>query len=221
MAFDYTNFYNKNSMPPGFAKYVYKSDTDTRATVEAAGYFNNEDDLLNLAADDEIQVIGDQGGYTLKVVSISSGAVTTTGASLVAGGSTLTLTQALHDGKTVLFDTATGTVLTLPAATGSGTKIRALVSVLATSNSHIIQCVGTDMMQGACGIIDTDSGDATIQFAALVGDTFDTITMNRTTTGLAAPGDWVELEDVVSGVWAVRGVIRASGTVATPFSSAV
>jgi hypothetical protein len=221
MAFAAANLYNINSDPPGFAKYTYKSDTDTRATVEAAGYFNNSDDLLNLAADDEIKVIGDQGGYTLKVVSVTAGSVTTTGASIVAGGSSLTLTQQLHDGKTILFDTAAGTTLTLPAATGSGTKIRAVVSVLATSNSHVIQCVGTDMMQGACGIVDTDSGDATIQFAALVGDTFDTITMNRTTSGLAAPGDWVELEDVVSGVWAVRGVIRASGVVITPFSSAV
>lgn len=140
---------------------------------------------------------------------------------LVAGGSTLALTEALHDGKTILFDTATGTVLTLPASTGSGAKFPCLVSVLATSNDHIVQCVGTDMMQGACGIIDTDTADATIQFAALVGDAFDTITMNRTTTGLAAPGDWVELVDVVAGVWAVRGIIRASGIVATPFSSVV
>lgn len=142
-------------------------------------------------------------------------------ARLIAGGGTLSLTQLLHDGKTVLFDTAAGSVLTLPASSGSGMRIRAVVSVLATSNAHVIQCVGTDMMQGAVGIIDTDTSDATIQFAAIVGDTFDTITMNRTTTGLAAPGDWVELEDVVSGVWAVRGLIRASGSVATPFSSAV
>jgi hypothetical protein len=77
------------------------------------------------------------------------------------------------------------------------------------------------MMQGALGIVDTDTADATIQFAALVGDTFDTVTMNRGTTGLAAPGDYVEVEDIKAGIWSVRGVIRASGTVATPFSSAV
>jgi hypothetical protein len=45
--------------------------------------------------------------------------------------------------------------------------------------------------------------------------------MNRTTTGLGAPGDYVEVEDIVSGVWAINGTILASGTVATPFSSAV
>ena len=226
MAFAFANLYNIGSRPPGFAKYVYKSDTDVRATVEAAGYFNNSDDLLNLAADDQIQVIGDQGGYTLVVASVTSGSVTTTyppsaSPNLVAGGSALSLTRELHDGKTILMDTATGSVLTLPAATGSGMRVRGVVSVLATSNAHGIQCVGTDMMQGAIGVIDTDTGDATIQFAALVGDAYDTITLNRTTSGLAAPGDWFELEDIAAGVWAVKGLVRASGSVIAPFSSSV
>ncbi|MCP5099919.1 MAG: hypothetical protein GY943_30570 [Chloroflexi bacterium] len=158
-------------------------------------------------------------GITASVTEVNR--ATDVSGRLVAGGATLSMTEALHDGKTVLWDTAAGTILTLPASSGSGARFRCCVSVLATSNAHSIACVGTDMMQGAVGIVDTDTGDATIQYAALVGDTFDTITMNRTTTGLAAPGDWVELEDVVSGVWAVKGVIRASGTVATPFSSAV
>ncbi len=225
MAFTKANLLNSTGMPPGKAEYVYTSDTDTRSTVAAVGYFNNTDDDQNLAADDTIKVIGDEGGYDLTVVSVSSGSVTTgpatNSAKPVAAGGTLTLTKATHDGRTIVFDTAAGSVITLPAASGSGMKFRCVVSILATSNSHILQCVGTDMMQGACGIVDTDTGDATIQFAALVGDTFDTVTMNRTTTGLGAPGDYVEVEDIVSGVWAIRGVIRASGSVATPFSSAV
>lgn len=138
---------------------------------------------------------------------------------LVAGGSTITLTQALHDGKTVLMDTATGTVITLPAATGSGMRLRIVVSVTATANSHIIQCVGSDEFAGSLTSIDVDTSDATLAFAAEAGDNFDTITFNRTTTGLAAVGDWVELEDVVAGSWAVTGVYRANGTVATPFSA--
>ena len=141
--------------------------------------------------------------------------------SLTGAGATISLTAVEHDGRTVVFDTAAGSIVTLPASVGEGARFRCVVSVLATSNSHVLKCVGTDMMQGACGIVDTDTSDATIQFAALVGDTFDTVTMNRTTSGLGAPGDWVEVEDVVAGVWAVRGVIRASGTVVTPFSSAV
>ena len=138
---------------------------------------------------------------------------------LVAAGGTLTLTLALHDGKTVLWDTATGSVLTLPAATGTGMKLRLVVSVTATSNNHSVACVGTDEFNGSLTSIDVDTSDATLAFAAEAGDDFDVITFNRTTTGLAAVGDWVELEDVAAGVWAVTGVYRANGTVATPFSS--
>ena len=223
MAFVTGNLVNLNSMPPGFATYVYKSDTDLRATVEAVGYFNNSDDDQNFASDDRIIVTGDKGGYELAVLSLSSDSVTTSpvqvGSAPIGAGATLTVTKLLHAGRTIVFDTAGGSVITLPAATGIGSKYRFVVSILATSASHILQAAGDDMMQGAMGIVDTDTSDATIQFAALVGDTFDKITMNRTTTGLAAPGDWIEVEDIVSGIWAVRGLIRADGTVATPFSS--
>ena len=133
---------------------------------------------------------------------------------LVAGGATLTLTQALHDGKTVLWDTLAGTILTLPAATGTGMKLRLVVSVTATSNDHSVACVGTDEFNGSLLSIDVDTSDASLAFAAEEGDDFDVITFNRTTTGLAAVG-----EDVASGVWAVTGVYRANGTVVTPFTS--
>lgn len=208
----------------GWNEYYYNAGSDAIATVNTAGYFNNTDDQLNLAANDIIHVKASDVTVRLRVVSVSSGSVTTDymvdqSPALIAGGATITLSRALHDNKTVVFDTAAGTIMTLPASAGNGAKYRCVVSVLATSNSHVLKCAGTDMFQGAVGIVDTDTADATIQFAALVGDTFDTITMNRTTTGLAAPGDWVEVEDIVTGVWAVKGVIRADGTVATPFSS--
>jgi len=159
------------------------------------------------------------GGVNITATAAEINKVADTSARLVAGGATLTLTQALHDGKTVLWDTAAGTVLTLPAATGTGMKIRCVVSVTATSNSHIVKCAGTDDMLGTLMSVDTDTADATLAWAAQIADTMDTITFNRTTTGLAALGDWVELQDVVSGVWAVTGAFQASGTVATPFSS--
>src|SRR5207302_6420926 len=56
---------------------------------------------------------------------------------VVAAGSTLTLTAATHRGKTIAWDTLTGSVVTLPAATGTGDLYRLVVTVLATSNSHI------------------------------------------------------------------------------------
>lgn len=138
---------------------------------------------------------------------------------LVAAGATLTCTLLLHDGKTVALDDLAGSEITLPAATGTGMKLRFVVTVTATSSAHKISCVGSDEFNGSLTSIDVDTSDATLAFAAEAGDDFDVITFNRTTSGLAAVGDWVELEDIVSGVWSVTGVYRANGTVVTPFSS--
>ena len=219
MAYDATGLRAMSGPGQGLSEgkmLYYVNTSDTLATIMGSGYFNNIASVLDSAY--AIMLHGSDG-MQFAVLTNTSGVVTAQSwPGLVAGGSAITLSSAYH-GRTILWDTAAGTTITLPASSGSGVKFRCTVSVLATSNSHILACAGTDMFQGACGIIDTDTGDATIQFAALVGDTFDTITMNRTTTGLGAPGDWVEVEDIVSGVWAVRGLIRASGTVATPFSS--
>lgn len=77
MAFDADNLFNMVGGPPGFGMYLYKSDTDDREDVMASGYFNNTDDDLNLASDDIVVVTGNQGFYTLRVDTVSSGTVTT------------------------------------------------------------------------------------------------------------------------------------------------
>ena len=77
MAFNTANFYNVYSGPPGFGMYIYKSDSDDRDTVTTSGYFDNEDDLINLGADDIIHVTGNAGGYQLRVDTVSSGTTTT------------------------------------------------------------------------------------------------------------------------------------------------
>jgi hypothetical protein len=138
----------------------------------------------------------------------------------VAAGATLTLTAALHAGKTVLLDTAAGSVVTLPAATGTGNTYRFVIKTKATSNSHIIKVAnGTDIMQG---LVFTLSDDATaVPKAWAAGATDDTVTLNRTTTGSVTVGEWFEIQDIVSGVFAVRGFTQSSGTEATPFSATV
>lgn len=139
---------------------------------------------------------------------------------MVAGGSTLTLTGALHNGKTIALDTASGTTITLPAASGTGNIFRFLVTVLATSNSHIIKVAnGSDAMSG---IIATMSDDpATVKGFAAVSGTSDTITLNRTTTGSVTIGEWIEIMDVASNKFFVKGVTSSTGTEATPFSATV
>lgn len=141
-------------------------------------------------------------------------------ARLVAGGSTLTITQALHDGKIVKLDTAAGTVCTLPAATGSGSVFRFVVSVLATSNSHIVKVANSsDIIQGVINTIDTDTAGTTTGWASGASD--DTITLNRSTTGSAMRGEWIELTDMATNLWTVRGQLANTGSGATPFSATV
>jgi hypothetical protein len=137
---------------------------------------------------------------------------------LVAAGSTKTLTTK-DSGSVVLLDTATGSVVTLPAATGSGALYKVLVSVTATSNSHIIK-VGnsTDEFRG---FVIQDASEATAPNIWWAADNDDTITLNRSTTGLAAQGEYFEILDTVSGHFFVRGFSQASGTEATPFSATV
>jgi hypothetical protein len=137
----------------------------------------------------------------------------------VLAGSTLTLRRDQHDGRTVLFDQIAGSVVTLPAATGSGARFRLVVGVLATSASHKVQVTGTDIIQGIVNIIDTDTSGTTTGFASAADS--DTLTLNRSTTGSVIRGEWLELEDIASGVWVVRGQLANTSSGATPFSAAV
>lgn len=141
-------------------------------------------------------------------------------AGFVAAGATKTLGPLDHD-KTIRLDTLAGSIVTLPAALGRGLRINAVVTVLATSNSHIIK-VGntTDVMRGLVLGSRVDSGNAVLGFAA--GATDDTITLNRTTTGSVTLGEWLEFYDIAAGVWHVKGLLSATGAAfATPFSATV
>jgi len=137
----------------------------------------------------------------------------------VAAGSTLAMTRKLHDGKLILLDTATGSVVTLPAAEGSGAKYEFAVSVLATQNSHVIK-VGntTDVIQGVC-FVSTTSSDNAEAFKTTASD--DTITLNRTTTGSVVRGESFEVVDAAAGLFLVKGMTAATGAEASPFSATV
>lgn len=139
---------------------------------------------------------------------------------LIAGGATETVLEATHSDRIVLWDTAAGTIVTLPASTGSGMRVTCMVSVLATSNSHIVKVANaSDIIQGVISTIDTDTA-GTITGWASAADS-DTITLNRSTTGSAMRGEWVELLDVAANLWLVRGQLANTGSGATPFSATV
>lgn len=143
-------------------------------------------------------------------------------ARVVAGGSTLTLTQATHDGKTILLDTAAGSTVTLPAASGSGMRVRFLVSAIATSNNHIVKVANaSDTMTGMLLAVSDDAGFPVKGYTADATAGADTITLNRTTTGSTVKGEYIVVEDYAANKWAVQGMIASTGTEATPFSATV
>lgn len=134
-------------------------------------------------------------------------------------GSTLTMTKAAHAGRTIALDTATGSVATLPPATGSGAVYKFLVTVTATSNSHIIKVGNTS--DEFRGFVVADSDTATAPNIWWAADNDDTITLNRSTSGLAAQGEYFEIVDAVANHYFVRGFIQQSGVEITPFSAGV
>jgi hypothetical protein len=66
---------------------------------------------------------------------------------------------------------------------------------------------------------DLDITDGTL-LHAFPATTQTIITLNGSTTGGALIGDWIEIEDILTGVWAVRGVVScaAGSNPATCFS---
>lgn len=129
------------------------------------------------------------------------------------------ITQELHDGKTILMGAAGAALtFTLPAALGTGAKFKFMVSVVNTSNYIIAVANATDTMDGSILSLQ-DAADTVVGWETVAAS--DTITLNGTTTGGVSIGDWVELQDIASGQYAVTGITTSSGTEATPFSAAV
>ena len=73
-------------------------------------------------------------------------------------------------------------------------------------------------MVGAITVIDA-ADDTNTTFSTT--STSDTITLNRAATGSVRIGEMIELEDIKTGYWAVRGVLVGTGGEATPFSATV
>ena len=137
---------------------------------------------------------------------------------LVTLTATGAITQDLHEGKTLLMGEVGGdaaATFTLPEATGSGAIYKFVVSVVNTSN-YVIAALTTDTLAGVLVGL-ADGGATTVGWE--VDGTDDRLTLNGTTTGGAAIGDWIEVQDILDGVWSVRGQITQNGIEATPASS--
>lgn len=137
---------------------------------------------------------------------------------VAAGGAALTVSQALHDGKTVKLDQATGTAVTLPALTGSGAKYRFAVTVTKSGGSDVITAPGAYLFGSVAQNTDTANGSSGFTAGIIANAAgITTITLDGTTKG-GRKGDWIEIEDAGTNLGIIRGSLNASGTEATPFS---
>ena len=154
-----------------------------------------------------------------------TGAITT--ASVTKGLVTITATDALtaaeHAGRTNLLGEVGGNALvtlTLPDAAGTGNVYKLVVSVVNTSN-YVIKVLDADTtIDGQIVITDADGTAATSHVTAAATDT---ITLNGTTSGGGAIGDYIELIDIAEHQWVVSGMTTcaAGSNIATPFSATV
>lgn len=176
MAFDTAKF-SLIGHGRGNKYYLHDAGSDSMATVATAGYFNNTDDNLNLAADDVILSICSDGDMWHRVSAVSSGSVTTQPMSGegpwrgVVGSASAALSVGVNE-----IGTGTATAFTLPTPY-VGARMRVFQAGSATGGISVATDATTVTLNG--------QGDRTI--------TFD------------AEGDNVSLLGVSTTRWAILG----------------
>lgn len=162
----------------------------------------------------------DFNGTAIAATAAEINAVADVSARLVnLNATSLTLTATTHGERIItLSHTAAASTVTLPAATGTGNIYRFIVAAVNTNNHVIKVANGTDVFEGMA-IMCNDSDNTVSGFES--GATDDTITLNGTTTGGAAIGDYVEIIDYASGKFHIRAALTGTGSEATPFSATV
>lgn len=129
-------------------------------------------------------------------------------------------TASKSSGVVYQFDTAAGSVLTLPGATGSGLSFEAYVKTAASSNAHkVLTSPTTDLLIGrATGSV---AAGTTLQFSAAQAGGFHSLQMPFAGTQPSGgmEGDIIHFRDVASGVWLVEMTYESGTTSTTPFST--
>ena len=135
---------------------------------------------------------------------------------LVGATASLTIT---NSNQPILLNTAAGSVVTLPAATGSGARFPIIVSVSTTSNAHkILAASSSDYIIGnAYGY----SGSTAKVFGSPAA-TNHSIQMPFTGTQPSGGiiGDQFDFVDIAANLWQCSGFYQGGTTPTTPFSTA-
>ena len=214
------------TLTPADGQNVTIGGTNTNLTAAEANFTLCESTTLRANA-----LQNDTSDGDLAISTQGTGAVTVASQLTLTGSflpaihtfvATDAVTIAEHAGRTLLLGEVGGNAavtLTLPAATGTGAVYKFIVSVTNTSNYKIQVADATDTIDGIMLYLDED-GTAVTAFPTVAAS--DTITLNGGTTG-GIIGDYLELIDIATNQYHVRGVMRvaAGANPATPFTAAV
>lgn len=184
--------------------------------------FVDSDSTITVAEINELDGAPAIGDITATAAEINSVADVSGFAAIAANGDTLTVTAATHAGKVIAFGKTSGTVVTLPAATGTGNIYRFVISVTATSNANIIKVANaTDVMNGSLNIQQDTDADGTVKvWRADAGD--DTMTFAGAATTGGIVGGYIQCIDYKAGFWSCQAFTQSGGgSEATPFSATV
>lgn len=163
-------------------------------------------------------------GQRTNAVAITGGTIS--GVSISGSSVTGPVPIAIGASKTVsipgvyLLNTAAGSVATLPAATGSGSVYRFIVTTTASSNAHkILPASSSDFLQGiADGHV---SAGTTLSFSGNVAASHSIqMPFAGTQPSGGFIGDWFEFRDIAANIWEVTGAYQSGTTSTTPFSTA-
>ncbi len=137
----------------------------------------------------------------------------------VAVGSSIAA-SATNAGTTYLLNTAGGSTLTLPAATGTGNVYKVVVTVSTTSAAHkVLAASGSDFIIG-CAVGQSNAG-AVLGFhsAAATNHSLQMPNAGSQPSG-GITGDSYTFTDVATNLWVCSGMFTAGTTATTPFNSA-
>lgn len=201
---------------------LWAAPTLIRAQATVLNYFaqpdSSGDNILNLTGTWKVG----STAITATGAELNAAADISAQAAIAANGDTLTVTAATHAWKVVAFGKTTGTVATLPAATGTGHRYTFVISVTATSNANIVKVANaTDVMNGSLNIQQDTDVDGTLKvWRADASD--DTITLAGAATTGGIVGGRIECVDYASGFWSCTVWTQSGGgSEATPFSATV
>ena len=138
---------------------------------------------------------------------------------LVTETGTNAITVAEHEGRDIYITGTDAATYTLPEATGTGARFRFIIGEVNTNGTVIVTADTTNAgFLGSVNLLDEDAAAQTAYVSRAT--TNDKITLNGTTTG-GQLGDMIEIVDVATDKWAVRGQLGCAegSNPATPFGT--